>query len=168
MQRLSSQDASFLHLEDAVSHMHIGSVAIFEGPPAACDELTGHVRSKLPDVPRSRQRIHFLPLALGRPVWVDDPHFNLGYHLRRTALPEPGGDDELRLLIGRVMSQQLDRDKPLWEMWMIEGLGKNRWALLTKVHHAVVDGVAGAELVSAILDEERDPSGTDADDWEPE
>src|SRR5919197_1857517 len=161
MQRLSSQDASFLHLEDAVSHMHIGSIAILEGPPPPYYELADHVRSKLPEVPRYRQRVRFPPLALGRPVWVDDPHFNLGYHLRRTALPEPGGDEQLRLLIGRVMSQQLDRHKPLWEMWMIEGLSKGRWALLSKVHHAVVDGVAGAELVSAILDEDRGVDGSE-------
>jgi WS/DGAT/MGAT family acyltransferase len=168
MQRLSSQDASFLHLEDAASHMHIGSIAILEGPPPPYDELTDHVRSKLPEVPRYRQRVHFLPLALGRPVWLDDPHFNLRYHLRRTALPEPGGDDELRLLVGRVMSQQLDRHKPLWEMWMVEGLSQNRWALITKVHHSVVDGVAGAELVSAILDEDREPPPAPSDDWQAE
>ena len=90
MQRLSPQDASFLHLEDPVSHMHIGSVAIFEGPPRRYDELADMVRAKLPLVPRYRQKVHFVPLALGRPVWVDDPHFNLGYHLRRTALPAPG------------------------------------------------------------------------------
>ena len=169
MQRLSSQDASFLHLEDGVSHMHIGSIALFEGPAPPYDELVEHVLSKLPEVPRYRQCAHFLPLALGRPVWVDDPHFNLRYHLRRTALPEPGGDDELRLLVGRVMSQRLDRDKPLWEMWMVEGLSANRWALVSKVHHAIVDGVAGAELLSAILDEEREPSGDAAPgDWKPE
>ncbi len=167
MERLSSQDASFLHLEDAVSHMHIGSVAILEGPPPAYDELAEHVRGKLPEVPRYRQRVHFVPLALGRPVWVDDPHFNLTYHLRRTALPEPGGDAELRLLTGRIMSQPLDRDKPLWEMWMIEGLSENRWVLLSKVHHSVVDGVAGAELVSAILDEEREPEAPAPDEWRP-
>ncbi|HEY1358320.1 MAG TPA: wax ester/triacylglycerol synthase family O-acyltransferase [Thermoleophilaceae bacterium] len=170
MQRLSSQDASFLHLEDEVSHMHIGSVAILEGPPPAYDELAAHVHSKLPQVPRYRQRVHFLPLALGRPVWVDDPHFNLGYHLRRTALPDPGGDDELRNLVGRVMSQQLDRNKPLWEMWMVEGLSENRWVLLSKIHHAIVDGVAGAELLSVILDEDRrEPASTPVDDdWQPE
>src|SRR5919198_5280232 len=166
MHRLSPQDASFLHLEDAVSHMHIGSIAILEGPPPSYDELERHVRSKLPEVPRYRQRVRFLPLALGRPVWVDDPHFNLRYHLRRTALPEPGGDEQLRLLVGRVMSQQLDRNKPLWEMWMIEGLSKGRWALLSKVHHAVVDGVAGAELVNAILDEEREAEASEPPPWE--
>ena len=165
MRRLSPQDASFLHLEDVVSHMHIGSVAILEGPPPSYDELAERVQANLPQAPRYRQRVHFVPLALGRPVWVDDPHFNLGYHLRRTALPAPGGDEQLRLLIGRVMSQQLDRHKPLWEMWMIEGLSEQRWALLTQVHHSVVDGVAGAELLSAILDEEREPERLPAEPW---
>ena len=168
MERLSSQDASFLHLEDLVSHMHIGTVAILEGPPPPYDELAERVRANLPLVPRYRQKVHFVPLGLGRPVWVDDAHFNLGYHLRRTALPEPGGDEQLRLLVGRVMSQQLDRHKPLWEMWMIEGLSDGRWALLTKVHHSVVDGVAGAELLSAILDEQRDPEAPFPEAWRPE
>jgi diacylglycerol O-acyltransferase / wax synthase len=168
MQRLSSQDASFLHLEDDVSHMHIGTVAILEGPPPDYDRLTERVRAKLPQVPRYRQTVRFVPLSLGRPVWVDDPHFNLSYHLRRTALPEPGGDEDLRRLVGRVMSQQLDRHKPLWEMWMIEGLSEQRWALLTKVHHSVVDGVAGTELLSAILDAERNPEPSSPEPWRPE
>ena len=165
MQRLSPQDASFLHLEDAVSHMHIGSVAILEGPPPTYDAVARMVRAHLPSVPRYRQRVHFLPLALGRPVWVDDPHFNLGYHLRRTGLPEPGGDEELRNLVGRVMSQQLDRSKPLWEIWMIEHLSSGRWALLTKVHHCMVDGVSAAELLSVMLDAEREPDLPPPDDW---
>ena len=157
MRRLSSQDTSFLHLEDAVSHMHIGAIAILEGPPPQYKALAERVRANMPSVPRYRQKLHFVPFDLGRPVWVDDPHFNLGYHLRRTALPGPGGDEQLRLLIGRLMSHQLDRHKPLWEMWMIEGLSERRWVLLTKLHHAMVDGVSGAELLSAILDDERDP-----------
>ncbi len=168
MQRLSSQDASFLHVEDAVSHMHIGAVAILEGPPPRYDALAERVQANLPQVPRYRQKVHFLPLALGRPVWVDDPHFNLSYHLRRTALPDPGGDEELRLLIGRIMSQQLDRHKPLWEMWMIEGLSERRWVLITKLHHAIVDGVSGAELLRAILDEEREPRRLELPRWSPE
>lgn len=168
MERLSSQDSSFLHLEDPVSHMHIGTVAILEGPPPQYDELAERVRANLPLAPRYRQKVHFVPFALGRPVWVDDPHFNLSYHLRCTALPEPGGDEQLRLLVGRVMSQQLDRHKPLWEMWMVEGLSENRWVLLTKVHHSVVDGVSGAELVSAILDNEREPEIQPVEHWHPE
>ena len=168
MQSLSSQDASFLHLEDSVSHMHIGTVAILEGPPPPYDEFAARVRANLRQVPVYRKKVHFVPLALGRPAWVDDPHFNLAYHLRRTGLPAPGGDEELRLLVGRVMSQQLDRHKPLWEMWMIEGLGENRWALITKVHHSMVDGVSGAELLSAILDEQPEPEPLPPDDWSPE
>ncbi len=168
MQSLSPQDASFLHLEDAVSHMHIGSLAILEGPPPEYEALSRMVRAHLPRVPRYRQRVHFVPLALGRPVWVDDPHFNLGYHLRRTALPPPGGDEEVRNLIGRIMSQQLDRGKPLWEMWIIEGLSEGRWGVLTKVHHCMVDGVAGTELLTVILDTERDPKLPAPDDWHPE
>ena len=168
MQQLSPQDASFLHLEDAVSHMHIGSLAILEGPPPGYEALSQMVRAHLPSVPRYRQRVHFVPMALGRPVWVDDPHFNLGYHLRRTALPPPGGDEEVRNLVGRVMSQQLDRGKPLWEMWIIEGLSEGRWGVLTKVHHCMVDGVAGTELLTMILDTERDPKLPAPDDWHPE
>ena len=168
MQRLSPQDASFLHLEDAVTHMHIGSVAIMEGPAPSHDAVTRMVRAHLPSVPRYRQRVHFPPLALGRPVWVDDPHFNLGYHLRRTGLPEPGGDEELRNLVGRVMSQQLDRSKPLWEIWMIEHLTDGRWAFLSKVHHSMVDGVSAAELLSVVLDSEREPDLPPPDDWRAE
>jgi WS/DGAT/MGAT family acyltransferase len=126
------------------------------------------IRAHLPSVPRYRQKVRFVPLALGRPVWVDDPHFNLGYHLRRTALPSPGGDQELRNLVGRVMSQQLDRGKPLWEMWIIEELSEGRWGVITKVHHCMVDGVAGTELLTVILDTERDPKLPALDDWHPE
>jgi WS/DGAT/MGAT family acyltransferase len=168
VQRLSPQDASFLHLEDTVSHMHIGAVAILEGPPPEQAALARMVRAHLPSVPRYRQKVHFVPIALGRPVWVDDPHFNLGYHLRRTALPPPGGDEELRNLVARVMSQQLDRGKPLWEMWIIEGLSEERWALITKLHHCMVDGISGAELLAVILDSERDPKLPAPDDWHPE
>jgi diacylglycerol O-acyltransferase len=166
--RLSSQDTSFLHLEDAVTHMHIGSVAVMEGPPPPYDDVERMVASKLERIPRYRQRVRFLPLALGRPVWVDDPHFQLRYHLRRTALPAPGGDVELRNLVGRVMSNQLDRERPMWEMWMVEGLDDGRWALLSKIHHCMVDGVSGAELMSAILDEEPEPDVPEPPRWQPE
>jgi WS/DGAT/MGAT family acyltransferase len=168
VQRLSPQDASFLHLEDAVSHMHIGSVAIFEGPPPDYEAVERMFGAHLASVPRYRQRVHFVPLALGRPVWVDDPHFNLTYHLRRTALPSPGGDAELRRLVGRVMSQQLDRARPLWEAWIVEGLSEGRWGLISKVHHCMVDGVAGTDLLAVILDCERDPELPPPEDWHPE
>ena len=157
MDRLSPLDASFLHMEDDVSHMHIASVGIFEGPAPDRRELLDMVAAKLPLVPRYRQKVRFVPFQLGRPVWVDDPHFNLRYHVRRTALPAPGGEEELRILVGRIMSQQLDRAKPLWEMWLAEGLESGRWALVSKVHHCMVDGVSATDLLSVLLDSERDP-----------
>jgi diacylglycerol O-acyltransferase / wax synthase len=168
LQHLSPQDAAFLHLEDAVSHMHIGSVAIIEGPAPEYEALSQMVWAHLQSVPRYRQTVRFVPIALGRPVWVDDPHFNLRYHLRRTALASPGGDQELRNLVGRIMSQQLDRGKPLWEMWIVEGLDDGRWGIINKVHHCMVDGVAGTELLTVILDSERDPKLPPVDDWHPE
>src|ERR1700738_4883630 len=120
--RMSPLDASFLHIEDDVSHMHIGSVGIFDGPCPAYDQVVAMVLGKLPLVPRYRQVVRTVPLDLGRPVWSDDAHFNVEYHIRHTALPSRGGEPELRRRVGRVRAQQLDRPKPLWEMWMVEGL----------------------------------------------
>jgi len=168
MDRMSPLDASFLHIENAVSHMHIGSVAIFEGPAPAYEDFEAMVAGKLPAVPRYRQKVRFVPLQLGRPLWVDDPHFNLGYHLRHTALASPGGDRELRNLVGRVMSQQLDRHKPLWEMWMVDGLDRGHWALVSKVHHCMVDGVSGTDLLTVVLDSEPEPAPAWPDDWHAE
>ena len=130
MEKMSALDASFLDVEDAVSHMHIGSIGIFQGPPPPHEELRSMVLAKLPLVPRYRQVARAIPLSIGRPHWVDDQHFNLDYHLRRTGLPAPGGEGELRSLVGRVMSQQLDRSKPLWEMWAVKGLEDGRWCHL--------------------------------------
>lgn len=152
MDRLSPLDAAFLHVEDDVNLMHIGSVGIFEGPPPAFDDVRAMIAGKLSLVPRYRQRVRGIPLELGRPVWVDDPHFSLDYHVRRTALPRPGGRDELRSLVGRVMAQRIDLSKPLWELWMAEGLVDDQWALISKVHHALVDGVSGTDLLGVILD----------------
>src|SRR4051794_33945850 len=116
--RLTGLDASFLHLEaDGRAHMHVAGLYLFEGPIPAYDDLVGHLASRLDLVPRYRQRLAQVPLGQGRPVWVDDPHFNARYHVRHTGLPSPGGDDQLKRLVGRLMSQQLDRTKPLWEMW---------------------------------------------------
>ena len=163
--RMSPLDASFLHMEDSVSHMHIGSVAVFAGPPPHFGELEAMLRGKLALVPRYRQVVRFVPFDLGRPVWVDDQHFNLDYHLRHTALPTPGGEEELRSLVARLMGLPLDRARPLWEMWMVEGLEEGRWALVSKVHHAIVDGVSGAELLSIIMDLSPEPSPPVPDDW---
>ena len=168
MDRMSPLDASFLHIENAANHMHIGSVGIFEGPAPNYGDYADLVAGKLPLVPRYRQKVRFVRFDLGRPVWVDDSHFNLGYHLRHTALPPPGGDQELRNLVGRLMAQQLDRTKPLWEMWMVEGLQDGHWALVSKVHHCMVDGVSGSDLLAVMLDPAREPPPANLDTWRPE
>jgi len=167
MDRMSPLDATFLHVEDEHSHMHIGSVAVFEGPPPAHDEVLTWIGGKLPLVPRYRQKVRFVPLDLGRPVWVDDPHFHLPYHVRQTALPRPGGRQELRNLVGRIMSQRLDRDRPLWQMWVVEGLEQDRWALVSQVHHCMVDGVSGTDLLAVVLDLQPAPSAPVPDYWKP-
>ncbi|HSO99594.1 MAG TPA: wax ester/triacylglycerol synthase family O-acyltransferase, partial [Solirubrobacteraceae bacterium] len=167
MEPLSSQDMSFLDIENDVNHMHIGSVGIFEGPPPSPEDVFDGVEAKLHLVPRYRQRVRYPPLRLGPAVWIDDPHFSLAYHVRRTALAAPGGEHELRTLVGRVMSQQLDRNRPLWEMWIAEGLEDGRWALLSKVHHCMVDGVSATDLLSVLLDSEREPVRGPVPRWTP-
>ncbi|HSR22001.1 MAG TPA: wax ester/triacylglycerol synthase family O-acyltransferase [Candidatus Eisenbacteria bacterium] len=168
MQRLSAQDAIFLYIEDAKNPMHVGSVAMFEGPAPRYGDLIRMVARKLHLVPRYRQRVRFVPLQLGRPVWADDPHFQLLYHVRHTAVPPPGGDDELRNLAGRLLAQPLDRHKPLWEIWMVEGLEGGRWAVVSKTHHSMVDGVAGTDLLSVIFDRSRHPRPLRDVPWAPE
>jgi diacylglycerol O-acyltransferase / wax synthase len=168
MDRMSAQDASFLHIESDRSPMHVGGVSIFEGPAPEPQQFADHVASKLDQVPRYRQIVRTVVLGIGSPVWIDDPYFNIGYHVRRTALPAPGSDLQLQALVGRVMSQNLDRDKPLWEMWVVEGLDGGRWALLSKVHHSMVDGVASTDLMAVLLDRERDPGEPDPpSQWAP-
>ena len=168
MDRMSPVDASFLHIEDGINHMHIGSIGVFEGPPPPYEELVRMVAGKLPLVPRYRQRVRFVPMDLSRPVWVDDANFNIGYHVRHTALPRPGSDEQFRNLVGRVMSQELDRNRPLWEMWMVEGLSDDRWAVFTKFHHCMVDGVSGTDIITVIMDDSPEPSAPLPDDWTPE
>ena len=121
------------------------------------------IGAKLHRAPRYRQVVRSVPLQLGRPVWVDDPHFNLEYHLRHSALPSPGCEADLRRLVGRIMSQRLDRSRPLWELWMIEGVEDGRWAVVSKVHHAMVDGVSGVELLTLLLDVVPDPPPVEAE-----
>jgi len=163
--RLGTLDAEFLHIEDGIGHMHIAGACLFDGTPPRFEELEALIASKLDDIPRYRQRVRQVPLELGRPIWVDDPHFDLRYHLRHTALPAPGDDAALRRLVGRVMSQPLDRDRPLWETWLVEGLEGDRWALLFKVHHSMVDGIAGVGLLTVLLDITPEvPSELGADD----
>src|SRR6201982_1920104 len=202
LDRLTSTDASFLHQEGTASHMPLGAVRVFEGPPPAFDDFLDHVRGRLHLVPRYRQKLatppletgrplwvddpdfnleyHVLhnalpapgplppappsrqnppppPLETGRPLWVDDPDFNLEYHVRHTALPAPGTEEQLFLLTGRIASQQLDRAKPLWESWLVEGLEGDRFALVFKTHHALVDGVSGVDLATVLFDFTSDP-----------
>jgi diacylglycerol O-acyltransferase / wax synthase len=162
---MSPMDASFLHIEGPNTPMHIGGVSIFEGPAPSFDRFREMVASKLDVVPRYRQKVRFVPLGLGRPVWIEDPHFNLTYHLRHTALPRPGTEELLRRTAGRVFAQHLDRRKPLWEIWMIEGLSENRWVLLSKVHHCMVDGVSATDLMTVMFDDA--PASTPERSWHP-
>jgi WS/DGAT/MGAT family acyltransferase len=153
MDRLEPLDALFVDAEDEDKNtsMAIASIAVFEGPAPSQKEVLAVIADRLPLVPRYRQKLRTVPFRLGRPVWVDDPDFDLRYHIRRAALPEPGEDQQLADLIARVMSDRLDRDHPLWEYWVIEGLAKGRWALLSKVHHCMIDGIGGADLYRVIL-----------------
>src|SRR5215203_1652147 len=155
--RLTGLDASFLHLEDGCAHMHVAGVMIFEGSPPPYEELLEAIERRLGLVPRYRQRLAFVPFGQGRPRWVDDPHLNLRYHVRATALPAPGSEQQLRELAGRVFSQQLDRDKPLWEVWLVEGLEDDRFAVLSKTHHALVDGISGVDIISVLFDTSPQP-----------
>jgi diacylglycerol O-acyltransferase len=150
--RLTAVDASFLAQEGANAHMHIGAVTVFEGPPPAFADFADHVRGRLHLVPRYRQKLAVPPLETGRPLWVDDGSFNLEYHVRHSALPEPGTQEQLRALAARIHSQRLDRTKPLWELWLVQGLEGGRFALISKTHHALVDGVAGVDLATVLLD----------------
>src|SRR4051794_10268807 len=168
LDRLSAVDAAFLHQESPTTQMHIGGVIVLEGPPPPFVELRDHVRSRLPLVPRYRQKLAAPPLGLGRQRWIDDPAFNLDYHLRHTALPRPGGDDELRRLVGRLFAQRLDRTKPLWELWYVEGLTGGRTALISKPHHALVDGISGVDLATVLFDLEPEPRAVEGGDrWQP-
>ena len=165
MEWMSPMDASFVHLEGPMNPMHIGGVSIFEGPAPPFERLEEMVTGKLSLVPRYRQKIRFVPLGVGRPVWLDDPHFNLAYHLRHSALPAPGSSEQLRRTAARIFAQHLDRNKPLWEIWMLEGLAESRWALLSKVHHCMVDGVSASDLMSIMFEDAAAPAAVDP--WEP-
>src|SRR3954468_16280139 len=141
-ERLTSLDNLFLELEDRTTHMHVGAVATFEGPPPPHRDLLALIAARLENVPPSRQRALLVPFKQGRPVWVDETQFDLEYHVRHTALPAPGGEPELKRLAGRLFSQALDRGKPLWEMWLVEGVGEGRFAIVSKTHHCMLDGIS--------------------------
>ncbi|HEX4863624.1 MAG TPA: wax ester/triacylglycerol synthase family O-acyltransferase [Acidimicrobiales bacterium] len=166
--RMSALDAGFFDVESDVTQMHIGSVLIVEGPPPPLARLRDMVAGKLSRVPRYRQVARSVPLEFGRPIWIDDGDFDLDYHLRPARVTHPGNMDQLRDLVGHLMGRRLDRRRPLWELWMIEGLEGDRWAVVAKVHHCMVDGVGGAELLGLILDPEQDADPLPVEVWEPE
>jgi diacylglycerol O-acyltransferase len=165
--RMSALDASFFYAESENTPMHVGSVAIFDGPAPTYGDVVRLILSKLPKVPRYRQRVRPVPMQLGRPLWVDDAHFQILYHVRHTAVPKPGSDEQLRNLAGRVLGQRLDMAKPLWELWLVEGLADDRWALISKVHHCMVDGVAGTDLMQLMFDLAPDAQHEAPKDWTP-
>ncbi|HEY8304108.1 MAG TPA: wax ester/triacylglycerol synthase family O-acyltransferase [Solirubrobacteraceae bacterium] len=175
LDRLTAVDASFLHQEGASSHMHVGGLTLLEGPPPAMEEFLEQIRRRLHLVPRYRHKLAYTALDSGRPVWVDDPSFNLEFHVRHTALPAPGSWEQLRNLTARIFSQALDRSRPLWEMWLIEGLDPamdglgaspdgrhspphDRFALISKTHHSLIDGIAGVDLATVLFDVSPEPA----------
>ncbi len=168
--RLTGLDSSFLHLERDGTHMHVASTTLFEGPAPAYLAFRDHIESRLHLVPRFRQKLRFVPFGQGRPIWVDDPHLNLAYHVRHTSLPEPGSEQQLRVLAARIFSQQLDRSKPLWELWLVEGLKGGRFAIIGKTHHCMVDGVSGVDITTVLFDPERESASPPAppERWLPE
>jgi diacylglycerol O-acyltransferase len=171
--RLSAQDRSFLELEGPTTHMHVAGCFVFDRGPLATpeggvdvDKIRDYVGSRLHRIPRYRQRIEWIPLE-DHPVWVDDDRFNIHYHVRHTCLPEPGDDRQLKRLCGRIMSQQLDRGKPLWEMWIVEGLEHDRFALISKVHHCMIDGISGVDLLAVLLSPTPEKEFEGAPRWLP-
>lgn len=147
--------------------MHIGGLMIFEGPMPNIDVLKSHINSRLHLVPRYRQRLVWAPLEAGRPFWADDPEFNLSYHVRESALPAPGNDEQLELMAARIFSQRLDRQKPLWEMWLVDGLAGNRFAMILKTHHSVIDGIAGVDVGTVLLGIEPTQEIEEPQPWRP-
>jgi diacylglycerol O-acyltransferase / wax synthase len=171
-ERLSALDVSFLYLESPTTAMHVGEVAIFrpaDGDDRAeqYDALRRLVSERISQVPRYRQKVRLVPGRIANPVWVDDESFDIGYHVRRSALPRPGSLDQLRELVGRLQSRHLDRTRPLWEVYIVEGLEDGRFAIVTKTHHAMVDGADVLDVGSLILDETPDARKTAADHWTP-
>jgi diacylglycerol O-acyltransferase / wax synthase len=160
VRRMSGIDAGMFFAENDTTPLQIASVSVFDGPAPTYGEFMRALVTRLVELPRFRQRVVTVPLDLGRPVWVDDPHFEVRYHVRHTAVPAPGGPDELRNLAGRVLAHRLDSSRPLWEMWLVEGLADGRWAIISKVHHCMVDGVAGSDLMTSLFDVSPDaPAG---------
>ena len=167
--RLSALDASFLYLEEASTPMHVGAVSIFRRPKAGFDydRLVELIEQRIALVPRYRQKVRHVPGNLARPVWVDDPDFDVAYHVRRSALPKPGSDEQLTELVARLMSRPLDHARPLWEMYLVEGLARGRTAVLTKTHQAMVDGISAIDIGQVILDVSPEPRVAAEELWMP-
>ncbi len=158
--QLSPSDMSSLLAERGPIHVHVGGTAIFDGEPPDLDRFCAHVEQRLELIPRFRRRVHQLPGKAMRAEWADDPDFDLGRHVRHLGLPSPGTDAQLRELVGQVMSDPLDQDRPLWQLYLIEGrAGGQGFAAVSKTHHALVDGVSAVDVGAVILD--PDPEGTD-------
>jgi diacylglycerol O-acyltransferase / wax synthase len=200
-ERLQVLDELFLHLEGPATPMHVGGIAVFDGAPPDYQEFLDLIGSRLHKVPRFRQKLVMVPFGAGRPLWVDDALFDIHFHVRHTALPAPGGESELKRLVARIMSQQLDRSKPLWEIWLVEGVThrgvasagpqdqrgvasagpqdqrrvasagpqdqRDRFALISKTHHCLIDGIAGVDLMSVLLDLGPEPQRVFPQPWEP-
>jgi WS/DGAT/MGAT family acyltransferase len=168
--RLSPLDVSFLYLESETTPMHVGGVCILEPAPEGFDydRLVGIIADRIAEIPRFRQKVRWVPGHLGNPVWVDDPEFDVTYHVRRSALPKPGTEEQLKELTGRVQSRLLDRSRPLWEIYLVEGLADGRNAIITKTHHAMVDGVSAVDIGAVILDLTRESRDTTPEPWAPE
>jgi WS/DGAT/MGAT family acyltransferase len=169
MDRLTPLAVAFLDAEDADSTacLAIGSLAIFEGPAPRFTHFVKAIEGRLPLIPRYRQKLRMVPFDLGPPVWVDDASFDLSWHIRNTALPAPGGPAEIGRFMSRVMTQRMDRSRPLWEYWFCEGLADGRWALLSKLHHSLADGVSGTDLYRLVLDASREQPAPVPDHWQP-
>jgi WS/DGAT/MGAT family acyltransferase len=172
-ERLSALDASFLDIEDENSHMHVAAALVFEGGPLVTshggldvERIRAYIESRLHLIPRYRQRLGWTPLER-HPVWVDDARFNVFYHVRHSALPRPGEIRQLKRLCGRILSQKLDLTKPLWEIWVVEGLEEGKFALVAKAHHSMVDGVSGMDLLTVLLSPTPEESFVPAPRWRP-
>jgi diacylglycerol O-acyltransferase / wax synthase len=170
LERLSASDMSSLLAERGPIHVHVGGTIVLDGKPPRFEELVEHVRQRLALVPRFRQKVTKTPLGLSNPVWADDPDFDLHWHVRHSALPSPGTEAQLRDLVGRVMSQPLDFARPLWQLYLIEGLQGKRHAVISKTHHALVDGVSAVDVGTILLDPNKDGTEMDlpATDWDPD
>lgn len=165
--RLSSLDVSMLYAESPTWHMHVGGMMVFEESDISIDEIREIINSRLQRVPRFRKKLMWVPYEAGRPIWIDDPDFDIRYHVRHAGLASPGGLNELREMFARLMSTALDRTRPLWEIWIIDMEGGRR-GMIKKTHHCLIDGISGVDVLSVLLDLSPEKPSVEGDDWTPE